>query len=69
MLFCVMLDNFIKLKFLFPWTFTMRMQTGEERENNEINLKHKKLLYIVCIWTASLNWLNGLLENNPLMYG
>ena len=47
----------------------MRMQTGEERENNEINLKHKKLLYIVCIWTASLNWLNGLLENNPLMYG
>ena len=55
-----MLDNFIKLKFLFPWTFfTIRMQTGEERENNEINLKHKKLLYIVCIWTDLLIGLMG----------
>ena len=58
MLFYVMLDNFIKLKCLFPWTFPARMMTGEERENNKINFQNKKLLYIVRIWKASFNWLN-----------
>ena len=46
------------IKTFVSMEFPYKNAAKGRKRNNKINLPNKKLLHIVCIWTASLNWLN-----------